>query len=138
MNGEDNIRILLAARLRQADSAFEAGQLLLRRGFYADCINRFYYGMFYAVLALLITRQLGTSKHKGAISLFDREFVKPGDFSKEMSVWLHSAFEQRLEADYADLAEVTPERAVAAEDQAMAFIDSIKSYLQSQNYMKSF
>ena len=105
----------------------------LEQGFYADCINRFYYSMFYAVLALLITRQLGTSKHKGAISLFDREFVRPGDFSKQMSIWLHSAFEQRLEADYADLAEVSPERAAEAAEQAIAFIQTIKSYLQSQD-----
>ncbi len=130
MNDEENVQILLDARLQQADSAFESGQLLLKQGFYADCINRFYYSMFYAVLALLITRQLGTSKHKGAISLFDREFVRPGDFSKQMSIWLHSAFEQRLEADYADLAKVSPEKAAEAAEQASAFIQTIKSYLQ--------
>ena len=133
MNDEKNVQILLDARLQQADRAFEAGQILLGQGFYADCINRFYYSMFYAVLALLITRQLGTSKHKGAISLFDREFVRPGDFSKQMSVWLHSAFEQRLEADYADLAEVSPERAAEAPEQASTFIQTIKSYLQPRN-----
>jgi uncharacterized protein (UPF0332 family) len=45
--------------------------------------------MFYAVLALLALRKQETSKHTGVISLFDRDFVKPGVFSKELSQWLH-------------------------------------------------
>jgi uncharacterized protein (UPF0332 family) len=59
--------------------------------------------MFYAVLALLALRKQETSKHTGAISLFDREFVKPGVFSRDLSQWLHRAFRQRLAADYAPL-----------------------------------
>jgi uncharacterized protein (UPF0332 family) len=59
--------------------------------------------MFYTVLALLATRALGTSKHSGAISLFDREFVKQGLFPKDLSAWVHRAFEKRLDADYTAL-----------------------------------
>lgn len=44
-----------------------------------------------------------------------------------------SAFERRLEADYADLAEVSLERAAEAAEQASAFIQTIRSYLQPQN-----
>jgi uncharacterized protein (UPF0332 family) len=40
-------------------------------------MNRLYYAMFYAVLALLQEKEMGTSKHSGAIALFDREFVVP-------------------------------------------------------------
>lgn len=38
-----------------------------------------------AVLALLQEKQLGTSKHYGTISLFDREFIKRGVFDQELS-----------------------------------------------------
>lgn len=131
MNEEDNIQILLASRLQQSERALKAGQVLLQQNLCADAINRFYYSMFYAVLALLITKQLGTSKHQGAISLFDREFVKPGEFSKEMSVWLHKAFKYRLEADYADLPVATKEKAIEVAAQADAFTQSIKKYLQA-------
>lgn len=48
-------------------------------------MNRLYYAMFYAVLALLQEKEMGTSKHSGAIALFDREYVKTGLFPKEMS-----------------------------------------------------
>jgi uncharacterized protein (UPF0332 family) len=70
-------------------------------------MNRLYYAMFYTVLALLQTRQLGTSKHSGAIALFDREFVKPGIFPKELSKTLHRAFELRQKGDYLEDAEIT-------------------------------
>ncbi|WP_228052557.1 HEPN domain-containing protein [Nodosilinea sp. LEGE 07298] len=87
--------------------------------------------MFYAVLALLVTRQLGTSKHKGAISLFDREFVKTGIFDKEMSMWLHHTFEQRLEADYGDLIESSIEAANECYVQAEIFVRQVREYLQT-------
>jgi uncharacterized protein (UPF0332 family) len=131
MSQPEDVELLVNARMQQAQTALEAGQLLLEQQFYADSINRFYYAMFYAVLALLATRQLGTSKHKGVISLFDREFVKPGTFSKNMSVWLHTTFEKRLEADYADLIEVSPESAQESYEQATQFLQQIKNHLQT-------
>lgn len=130
MTEKENIQFLVNARLLQASNAFNAGQLLRQRSFYPDAINRFYYSMFYAVLALLITKQLGTSKHQGAIALFEREFIKPGDFPKEMSAWLRKAFKYRLEADYADSPEATEARAVEIEAHAGDFIRVVKNYLQ--------
>ena len=74
-------------------------------------MNRSYYAMFYAVLALLAVRQLETSKHAGVISLFDREFVNAGIFPRELSRWLHQAFRQRLAADYTPMKTVTEDEA---------------------------
>lgn len=130
MSQADDISTLVKARLRQAQNALGAGQILLDQGLYSDSINRAYYAMFYAVLALLVTRQLGTSKHKGVISLFDREFVKTGIFSKEMSMGLHHTFEQRLEADYADLIEPSLEDARECSVQAGNFVRQVKAYLE--------
>jgi len=79
---------LLEARVLQ-----EAG--MSRR----SVVNRLYYAMFYAVLALLQTKQLGTSKHSGVIALFDREFVKTGQVPREFSKVLHRAFELRQKGD---------------------------------------
>jgi uncharacterized protein (UPF0332 family) len=131
MSQSDNIGALVKARLQQAQNAPDAGQLLFEQDLYSDSINRCYYAMFYAVLALLVTRQLGTSKHKGAISLFDREFVKTGIFDKEMSMWLHHTFEQRLEADYGDLIESSIEAANECYAQAEIFVRQVREYLQT-------
>lgn len=129
MSQQEDRQTLIDARIQQSEQAFQAGLLLLQQSFYADAVNRFYYSMFYAVLALLITRNLGTSKHIGAISLFDREFVKLGIFPKELSRALHDAFEQRLEADYTDLAIVAEETAQQSREYAQTFLQQVKVYL---------
>ena len=38
--------------------------------------NRVYYGMFYAVLALLIYEPYASSKHSGVLAYFNKHFVK--------------------------------------------------------------
>lgn len=124
-----NMLALTQYRLEQADDAVRAAHLLLDQGLLRDTVNRAYYGMFYAVLALLITKQLGTSKHQGALSLFDREFVRTGVFDKDLSVWLHTAFEMRLDADYKELVAVPLEETQKTLQQAELFISRVKAYL---------
>ena len=66
----ENIQALVAYRLEQADESLDAARILLDRTLDRSAVNRAYYAMFYAVLALLATRKRETSKHGGAISLF--------------------------------------------------------------------
>ena len=96
----ENIRKLVNYRIEQADESLEAARLLHGEGLGRPSLNRAYYAMFYAVLALLATRKRETSKHSGAIALFDLEYVKPGIFSKDLSKWLHEAFELRQRSDH--------------------------------------
>lgn len=46
-------------------------------------------------------RKKETSKHSGAIALFNKDFVKQGIFKKDYSRWLHDAFDLRQRSDYA-------------------------------------
>ena len=96
---EAGVRELVRYRLGQAREALREARLLQEAAADRGAVNRAYYAMFYAVLALLATRGLGTSKHSGAIGLFDREFVKSGVFDKSLSRALHLAFDQRQTHD---------------------------------------
>ncbi len=78
----ENIQALVTYRLEQADESLEAARTLLDKGLIRPSVNRAYYAMFYAVLALLARGKKETSKHSGAIALFDRDFVKKGIFIK--------------------------------------------------------
>ena len=101
-------KVLIKYRLSQAKDSIDEAKTLLREGkAFRSVINRLYFAMFYAVLALLQEKQIGTSKHTGAISLFDREFVKTGIFSMDMSKMLHRAFELRQKSDYMERVEIT-------------------------------
>ncbi|MGO9015703.1 MAG: HEPN domain-containing protein [Dissulfurispiraceae bacterium] len=83
----EKILPLIKYRLQQADDSIKEATVLLREGMsYRAVTNRLYYAMFYTVLALLQEKQIGTSKHTGAISLFDKEFIKSGIFDKALSI----------------------------------------------------
>ena len=92
-------------------------------------MNRLYYAMFYAVLALLQEKQMGTSKHTGAISLFDREFIKSRIFDKELSKTLHRSFELRQKGDYMEEAEVTKEDVDEIFPKAIDFVNKTREHL---------
>jgi uncharacterized protein (UPF0332 family) len=126
----ENIKALVSYRLEQAVESLDAAQVLLERRLIRPAANRAYYAMFYAILALLATKKRETSKHSGAISLFDKEFVKTGLFSKEFSRWIHDAFDLRQKSDYAPQTEVSEEQAREVLERARAFLEDVKRRLE--------
>jgi uncharacterized protein (UPF0332 family) len=125
----ENIKSLVRYRIEQADESLEASKILLEKGLVRQTVNRSYYAMFYAVLALLATRKMETSKHSGAIALFDKEFIRQGIFAKDFSRWLHKAFDLRQEADYKADYQVTKETAETALANAVLFTNEVKTVL---------
>src|SRR3972149_8363206 len=118
---------LIRYRLEQAEASIKEAQVLLEEGMsLRSVMNRLYYAMFYAVLALLQEKQLGTSKHIGAISLFDKEFIKTAIFDKGMSKALHRTFELRQKWDYMEQAEVTKKDVDEILPEAINFVNKIK------------
>ncbi|OGL42639.1 MAG: hypothetical protein A2W05_08755 [Candidatus Schekmanbacteria bacterium RBG_16_38_10] len=127
---EENL-ILIRYRLEQADASIKEAQVLLEKGMsLRSVMNTLYYAMFYAVLALLQEKQLGTAKHTGAISLFDREYIKTSIFDKELSKTLHRAFELRQKGDYMEQVEVTQSDIDEMVLKATDFVNKVKGYLR--------
>ena len=123
------LRLLVEYRLTEAEETLREAEILLNQSAFRGSINRSYYAMFYAVLGLLATRSLGTSKHSGVIGLFDREFVKTGLLSKELSRSLHRAFDERQASDYGEMLEPDQELAALLLTQAQVFVRGIKTQL---------
>jgi hypothetical protein len=117
--------------MEQAHDTLREAEILLGESALRGTINRAYYAMFYALLALLAARRLGTSKHSGAISLFDREFVKTGLFPRELSRALHLAFDRRQTHDYGEMVPITRQIAEETLSDAKTFVAALESYLRS-------
>ena len=128
------LRELVTLRIEQAEETLPEARILGGQEAGRGAVNRAYYAMFYAVLALLATKGLGSSKHSGAISLFDREFVKPGDLSKGLSRSLHLAFEHRQQADYGEVREIDGVAVRKAVEEAETFIREVEAYIQSKGF----
>jgi len=92
---------LIGYRLQRARETLGDAHLLCdRKGSLWSVINRAYYAMFYAVLALLTSVGKGASKHSGVLTLFDEHFIKSDQLPREMSKAIHKAFELRQIGDY--------------------------------------
>jgi len=131
MNSEP-LRQLVLYRLTQARETLHEAEVLRAAAAQRGAINRAYYAMSYAVLA---TKQLGTSKHSGAIGLFDREFVKPGLFAADLSRALHLAFDRRQSQDYGEWIALETGALDETLEDAQRFVDAVEVYLRAQGQL---
>jgi len=133
MSSED-VAVLVRKRLRQAEGVLrDARSLIDVAGTRESIVNRVYYAMFYVVLAALQSIRRAPRKHRGAISLFDTEFVLKGVFTKEMSADLHRIFESRQDIDYgtAEAPADEPMDLEALYSKAAVFVQAVKDHLLS-------
>lgn len=126
----DQHMVLIQYRIEQSDESLQSAELLYRNAKYRSSVNRAYYAMFYAVLSLLVTENNSISKHSGVISIFDKEYVKKEIFSRDMSKWLHEAFDLRQRADYTEMFTVSAGRADDVINNARAFVSEIKKFMK--------
>jgi uncharacterized protein (UPF0332 family) len=126
---------LLLYRMEQAHETLREAEILLNESALRGTINRAYYAMFYALLALLATKRLGTSKHSGALSLFDREFVKTGVFPRELSRSLRLAFDRRQTHDYGEMTRINRQIAEEVVMDAKTFVAAIEAHLRSVGHL---
>ncbi|KPA09190.1 antitoxin [Candidatus Magnetomorum sp. HK-1] len=123
-------KALIRYRIEQANESLDSAEILLKNEKYRPSVNRSYYAMFYAILALIIPTEHKTSKHSGAISIFNKEYVKTGIFDKDFSRWLREAFDMRQRADYQELFVISRDRANDILNNAKKFVNGISRELE--------
>jgi len=121
---------LIQYRLESAREMLRDARLLQENGGSAvSIVNRAYYSVFYAALALLVTADVEPNKHSGVLAKFDELFIRQGIFPKEMSRILHHAFDMRQAGDYQKSRVITDEQAVDVLTSAEEFVEAIEQQL---------
>ena len=118
-------------RMEQAKETLKEAEALQDHDLWRGVINRSYYAMFYAVLALAALKGVAISKHTHAVAFFDKEFIHKGIFPKELSRSLHYGFDQRQTSDYGEIWEIEHGEAEIALSEAKAFVETISAYLRT-------
>ena len=90
----------IASLISRSRRYLRSADILLADGDGESCVSRVYYAMFYATQAILLTKGLSFSSHKGVLSAFGEHFVKTGTFDREMGSELNRAFQKRQLSDY--------------------------------------
>ena len=97
-----NIDELIKYRLDRAENTLQEARLLFKSNHINAYVSRLYYAAFYAVSALLLCRDISTSKHSHLRFTFHKDFVKPGTIPVEHGKHFDILFNSRQESDYGD------------------------------------
>ena len=97
---------------------------------YDSCVSRCYYAMFFVAEAVLLTKSLAASSHKGVISLFGEHFVKTGILERDLGKALSDAYDKRLVGDYGVGFTVTEQQARDLLQTGHNFVQKLKNYLK--------
>ncbi len=93
--------------------------------------------MFYAVEALLLSRELSFSRHSAVIAAFGKEFIRTGAFDSRFHSYLLRAFKLRNAGDYGAVQAVSEEDARQVIDQSRELLAAIEEYLGLESRSQS-
>lgn len=121
--------------IERARRYLKSAKILLGEGDYESTVSRTYYAMFYSAQAMLLTKSLSFSSHKGVISAFGEHFVKTGIFPKEMGRELNRAFEKRQIGDYEYTFVISKREAKEILENGEKFVKKIFQYLKKKKML---
>jgi len=121
--------------VEKAKKYLRSAEILLKEGDYESSVSRTYYAMFYCAQAMLLTKNLSFSSHKGIISAFGEHFVKTGVFPKEMGRELNRAFEKRQLGDYEYTFVISKREADEMLESGKKFVNEIVQHLKEKKIL---
>lgn len=116
--------------IEKAEKFLCTAEQALNAGDYDSCVSRCYYAMFFMAEAVLLTKNITASSHKGVISKFGEHFVKTKIFGRYLGKALNDAYDTRLVGDYGVGFRVTEQQAQDLLETAQDFVLKLKNYLK--------
>ena len=114
----------------KAKRFLRSAEVLLVDGDYDSCVSRCYYAMFFLAEAILLTKGLKASSHKGVISIFGEHFIKTGILGKELGRALNDTYDSRQIGDYAIGFMITKDEAESRLEKARNFVTEVEQHLK--------
>ncbi|PKP54663.1 MAG: HEPN domain-containing protein [Candidatus Altiarchaeales archaeon HGW-Altiarchaeales-3] len=118
--------------LKRSEEKLQSSISLLEKGHYGDAISRAYYCMYYASRALLLSRNIHPTTHKGVINEMWKNFGKTGLMDKDLFKALASSQTEREEADYGIYTTFSEEETKKVIDDAQNFLKKCKELLKNE------
>ena len=122
---------LIQYRLSRAKETLGEVRDLEEHGHWNAAISRLYYACFYAVSALILTKDLEAKSHAGVRHLFGLHFVKEGIISRESGKFYSDLFDLRQAGDYDDFTEFNKETLKDLLPDAEHLIENIENIIMN-------
>jgi uncharacterized protein (UPF0332 family) len=101
MNQEER-QELVKYRITKARDTFNEVDLHIENKLWNTAVNRLYYACYYAVIALLVDKDIIAQTHSGVRQMFGLHFIKSGLIDKESGKFYSDIFDMRQTGDYDD------------------------------------
>ncbi len=126
---EKERQTLIAYRIEKAKIAREDARFLVDNNKLYLAVNRIYYGIFYIISALALKDHFQTRKHRQLIGWFNKNYIKEGIIDKKFGIFVHKAYDERSQADYADYVEFNKEEVLAMMEELNRLILKIEELI---------
>jgi uncharacterized protein (UPF0332 family) len=123
---------IIRYRLDQAEDTILDVDLLIQHDRLLAAVNRIYYGIFYALLALSTKYSYETSKHAQLIGWFNKNFIHTGIFEETVGQIVNKSFNRRTKSDYDTFVDFEKENIEGMFQEMKEFIDAIKKHLNNK------
>jgi uncharacterized protein (UPF0332 family) len=120
---------LVQYRIVRARETFNEVQLHIANELWNTAVNRLYYACYYAVIALLIDKELQPQTHNGVRQMFGLHFVKPGIIDSSTGKFFSDIFDMRQTGDYDDFISFDKEDVIDLLEPANELITIIEKIL---------
>ncbi|MDP3432403.1 MAG: HEPN domain-containing protein [Bacteroidota bacterium] len=117
-------------RLNRANETYQDAVFLFARGSLNSSINRLYYAVFYATIALLLANDIEVKSHNGVKQKLGEEFIAKGKLSKIHAKTFNILSDFRHKGDYDDLFDFEEEMVERLIDPVKEFIDAINQLIR--------
>lgn len=117
-------------RLAVAKEDLESAKASFESGHYRSSNNRAYYAIFRAISSCLALKFKAYKHHSQVIGNFNKDFVHPGIFPKEISRKISRSQEVRHASDYDDFYVASIEDAKEQIETATEVVEMVEEYLK--------
>jgi uncharacterized protein (UPF0332 family) len=127
----ENLQDYIDYRIQKAYESYADAELLAKNGRWNAVVNRLYYACFYAVIALLLSKDIKSTTHDGGRNQFGLHFLKTGNIDKKYGKHFSKLFDLRQKGDYGDLYDYDEVIVEPPIPMTKEFIEEIKRHIVS-------
>lgn len=125
--------VMVALEIERATRIMSEVPVYVNAQLWNTLANRLYYAAFHAVSAVLIKKEVPVRSHKGAILMFNRDYVKTGCVSKEDGILFSQLESLRELGDYNCYIETTEEQITPFIEKTRNFVQKMKQIAEQDN-----
>lgn len=125
-------RELVSYRLTKAKETLKEIDLHIDNQLWNTAVNRLYYACYYAVIALLVSKEIKAQTHAGVRQMFGLHIIKTGLIEKELGKFYSDIFDKRLTGDYDDFVDYERDDVIGLIIPARKLITEIENLIKNE------